>query len=163
VTLFGAVRVVCTVLAVLFLAAAATIALVPLPTPSAGGTCGPGTSSESAIIAFFNPASIHAGPEPTVTSGERPQWSAFISQCQSATNTRMVQTAVIVVGALLAGLGVPWALRRLVREDTASRRRLPPPGWYPDPTDPNVPRWWDERGWGPPYAPPGHAVSISTT
>ncbi len=151
-----------TVLAVLLLAAAATIALVPLPAPAAGGLCGPSSGSESAIAAFFNPLSIGAGPEPSAPSAAHTQWQAFVNECQAATNARIIQSGVIVVGALLAGLGLPWAVRRFVREDNPGQEALPPPGWYPDPANPNVPRWWDERGWGPRYAPPEHEVSAPT-
>ncbi len=152
-----------TLLAVLLLAAAATIALVPLPAPAAGGTCGPSSGSESAIAAFFDPISIGAGPEPSVASGGRPQWQAFVDECQASTNSRIIQSGVIVVGALLAGLALPWAVRRFSRKEHPDQEALPPPGWYPDPADPNVPRWWDERGWGSRYAPPDHEVPAPTS
>jgi len=159
VTVFGAVRVVGTVLAAFFLAAAATIALVPLPAPAAGGTCGPSTSSEPAILAFFNPLSIGAGPEPVAISAQHSQWVAFVDECQSTTNSRMIQSGVIAVGALLAGLGLPWAVRRFVREDSTDPMGLTPTGKHPDPADPHVARSWDERGWGAPGAPSDHIVS----
>jgi hypothetical protein len=162
VTVFGAARVVGTVLAVFFLAAAATIALVPLPAPAAGGTCGPSTSSESAIAAFFNPVSIGAGPEPSATSVEHSPWVAFVHDCQSTTNSRMIQSGVIVVGALLAGLGLPWAVKRFVRGNHRDPMRLRPPGMHPDREDPYGPRWSDERGWGTSNAPPDHYVSTPT-
>lgn len=152
--LVGAVRVICRVMAVVFLGAAATVSLVSLPAPSVGGTCGPGTSSESAIVAFFNPGSIGAGPEPSVSSGELPQWKAFVSACQSATDVRMSVAGALLVGALLVGLGLPWALRRFAMDGHPDQRGLPPPGWYPDPTDLNVARWWDGRAWGPAHARP---------
>ncbi|MCX3059766.1 DUF2510 domain-containing protein, partial [Streptomyces beihaiensis] len=28
-----------------------------------------------------------------------------------------------------------------------SRPPTPPPGWYPDPGDPSVERWWDGTEW----------------
>jgi Protein of unknown function (DUF2510) len=161
VTLVGTVRVVCSLLFIGFLAAAATIALTPLPPPAAGGTCGPGTSSESAIAAFLNPASIGAGPEPSATSGARSQWLAFISECQSTTDSRVVTAAATLAGAVLLGLGLPWVVRRLAKASRASHVGLPPPGWYPDPTDPSMARWWDGGAWGPAYAPPEHQSSAS--
>ncbi len=160
--MFGAVRVVGTVLAVFFLAGAATIALVPLPAPAAGGTCGPSASSESAILAFFNPLSIGAGPEPPANSAQHSQWVAFVNECQSTTNSRIIQSGVIAMGALLAGLGLPWAVRRFVREDSTNAMGLTPPGKHPDPADPNAPRSWDVWGWGAPDAPPDHNVSAPT-
>jgi hypothetical protein len=147
VTLVGAVRVFCTVLCIMFLAAAATVALVPLPPPAAGGTCGPATSSESAIVAFFDPVSIGAGPEPSAASGARPQWFAFVSDCHSTTDMRMVTVGSILVGAGLLGLGLPWFVRRFATEDHPGQPGLPPPGWYADPTNPSVSRWWDGRAW----------------
>ena len=135
------------------LAAGVTIALTSLPAPAAGGTCGPSTSSESAIAAFFNPVSIGAGPEPSAASSGRPQWLAFIRECQSATNTRMVEAGATVAGGLLLGLGLPWVMRRrLAKEIGTDHMEISRPGWYPDPADPSVARWWDGRAWGPVYA-----------
>jgi hypothetical protein len=161
VTLVGAVRVVCSLLLVGFLAAAATIALSPLPPPAVGGTCGPGTSSESAIAAFLNPGSIGAGPEPSAAAGDRPQWLAFISECQSKTDTRVVTAGATLAGAILLGLGLPWVVRRSAKARPVDRAGLPPAGWYPDPTDSSVARWWDGRAWGPAHAPPEQQHSVS--
>ncbi len=160
-TLVGAVRVVCSLLLVGFLAAAATIALSPLPPPAVGGTCGPGTSSESAIAAFLNPGSIGAGPEPSAAAGDRPQWLAFISECQSKTDTRVVTAGATLAGAILLGLGLPWVVRRSAKARPVDRAGLPPAGWYPDPTDSSVARWWDGRAWGPAHAPPEQQHSVS--
>jgi hypothetical protein len=113
-------------------------------------------SSESAIAAFFNPASIGAGPEPSATSVGRPQWLAFVNECQSATNTRIATAGAIFVGALLLGLGLPWTVRRIARQKQTDQTVLPPPGWYPDSTDPRLARWWDGRAWGPAHAPLEH-------
>ena len=150
-SLVGIIRFVCILLGVFALATAATGALVALPPPAAGGTCGPGTSSESPIAAFFDPGSIGAGAEPSAASGQRAQWKAFISDCQSATDTRMAVAGGLVIGALLLGLGVPWALRRSTRKDRSTTVGLPPPGWYPDPTNPALARWWDGRMWWSSY------------
>jgi hypothetical protein len=136
-------------MAVIFVAAAATVVLVPLQKVP-GGTCGPSTASESAAEAFFNPASIGAGPEPTERSGGRPQWKSFVDSCQSPTDTRMAVAGGVIVAALLVGLGLPLVVRRYSGEDASSSAALalgPPPGWYPDPTDPTKIRWWDGAAW----------------
>lgn len=159
VTLVGAVRVGCTLLFIGFLAAAATIALTPLPAPAAGVSCGPGASSESAIVAFFDPVSIGAGAEPPAASAGRSQWLAFVSECQSSTDTRMVKAGATLAGAILLGLVLPWAVRRSAKVSRIEQVQLAPPGWYPDPADPNAARWWDGSVWGPLHAPIDHRAS----
>ncbi len=155
-----AVQGLCVALGVLCLAAAATVALVSLPDPAVGGTCGPGATSEAPVVAFFNPVSIGAGPKPSVGSGERPQWQTFVSECQSATDTRMEIAGGILAGALVLIVGIPWAVRRFATEDadaeTTPRDTTPEtPGWYPDLLDPTMLRWWDGHTWSPPYPRPG--------
>jgi len=154
----AALRSACVVVAVALVAAAFAVALASLPIPATGGTCGPGTGSESALSAFFNPKSIGAGREPSVASGDRPGWQAFVSDCQSATDIRMVVSASVLVGAILVGLGLPWVLGRVTKEqlaelaaerspDDIATPPLPPPGWYPDPANPSAMRWWDGSAW----------------
>jgi hypothetical protein len=155
----GTVQVVGALLGVGFLAAAITIALTSLPAPAAGGTCGPGTSSESAIAAFLNPASIGAGAEPPAASGMRSQWLAFINECQSATDTRMGTAGATLFGALLLGLVLPWVVRRRANANRTDQVTFPPPGWYPDSADPRMARWWDGRAWAPTYAPTEHQAA----
>jgi hypothetical protein len=159
----GAVRLACVLLGVGILAAGVSVALVALPAPAAGGTCGPGASSEAAIIAFVNPGSIGAGPKPA-PGPERAQWSSFVRECQSATDGRMAVAGSLAAGALVLGLGGPVALRgparrrreqRARRVQPAERVLLPPPGWYPDPGDQRQARWWDGGSWGPTHVPPG--------
>src|SRR5579872_6330882 len=80
------------VIGILALAGAITVVVLPLPKPAAGGTCGPGRGSETAIEAFFNPVSIGAGPRPSskLPWPQRPiavyEWQAFVGQCQASTN-----------------------------------------------------------------------------
>ncbi len=154
-TLVGAVRIVCIFLGVLLVFVAVTVAVVRLPVPAAGGTCGPGTGSESAVTAFFNPGSIGAGPEPSAASGGRSQWQAFVSQCQSATDSRMAVSGGILAGALLVLFGTPWVVRRIARAAPAAPAAVyAPAGWYADPSDPRTVRWWDGSTWSNPYQRP---------
>ena len=68
---------------------AITGALVALPRPEVGGTCGPGTSSESSIVAFFDPGSIGAHAEPsTAHATDRADWMAFVGECQASADGR---------------------------------------------------------------------------
>jgi hypothetical protein len=93
-------------LALLGLAMAVAGMLAPLPTPAAGGTCGPGRGSESAAEAFFNPGSIGAGGVPSTAAGYY-QRLAFIGECQSSTDARMLQTgAVLVLSLVLLVIGL---------------------------------------------------------
>jgi hypothetical protein len=77
--------------------------LVALPKPAVGGTCGPGTGSESSIVAFFDPGSIGAHAEPTTTHAtDRADWMAFVSECQALTDSRVLATfAILMVSAAL--------------------------------------------------------------
>ena len=140
------VRIISVLVAAVLLGAAAVVAFYPLPAPAAGGSCGPGTASEAPAAAFFNPGSIGAGPEPTAASGQRGQWQAFVQQCQTATDTRMGIALALVIGALAVGLGLPLVTRRFETTGQPASWSAPP-GWYPDPVDPRVPRWWDGTAW----------------
>jgi hypothetical protein len=92
---------------------AITGALVALPKPGAGGTCGPGSSSESSIVAFFDPGSIGAGPEPATTDAtDRAKWMAFVGECQASADGRILTTfAVLVLSVTVAVAGTAWAWR----------------------------------------------------
>ncbi len=87
--------------------------LVALPKPAVGGTCGPGKSSESAIVALFNPGSIGAGPEPSSTSAtNRADWMAFVGECQASADGRVLAAVVIfVVSLTVALIGTALVLR----------------------------------------------------
>jgi hypothetical protein len=154
-------RTVALVLAGLAVAGAVAIVLLPLPRPAAGGTCGPGRGSETAIEAFFDPATIGAGAEPAPSQTDPAeaarfyQWQAFVGECQSATNSRVVDALVLLVVAAFFSLVVPRAVRTAWAEATgsASVPGAAPPGWYPDPADPARWRWWGGGPWSQTGAP----------
>lgn len=144
-------RLVCTVLAVLALAGAIVIVVLPLPKPAAGGTCGPGSGSESAIVAFFDPVSIGAGSASSATTTEEAlDRLAFIGECQSASNGRMVDALALVILAGLFALALPPVVRRAWQHEAPALATGggAPPGWYPDPANPSGWRWWDGHLWG---------------
>jgi len=87
--------------------------MIALPA-QATGTCGPGTGSESAAIAFFDPVTIGAQAEPpTSDQAARTQWTTFVHGCQSAADTRMLITLpLLAVSVGLVILGVILILRR---------------------------------------------------
>jgi hypothetical protein len=92
---------------------AITGALAALPKPAVGGTCGPGKSSESSIVAFFDPGSIGAGSEPATTAAtDRAKWMAFVGECQASADGRILTTfAVLVLSVTVAVAGTAWAWR----------------------------------------------------
>jgi hypothetical protein len=109
--------------------------LVGLPKPAVGGTCGPGTSSESAIVAFFDPGSIGAGAEPATTSAtDRADWMAFVGECQASADGRVLGTfAILIVAIGVAAVGIALALDGSRRKAIASPTpAAPQPG--PPPT-----------------------------
>jgi hypothetical protein len=95
--------------------------VVALPTPAVGGTCGPGKSSESSIVAFFDPSSIGAGAEPAATHAtDRADWLAFVGECQASADGRVLATFAILVVALVAALaGVALLLFRIPERRTS--------------------------------------------
>lgn len=97
-------------------AVAISAVVVNLPAPGVGGTCGPGSGSEAPIAAFFNPASIGAGVEPSSASAvAHSLWLAFVGECQSSTDARiLIGMAVLVLSVAFALLG-PYLLFKLFR------------------------------------------------
>jgi hypothetical protein len=95
-----------------------------LPGPAAGGTCGPGKLSESAIVAFFDPVSIGAGREPAATTTEtaisRAQWMAFVGECQASADSRVLSTFAILVLSVVVALGGIGLSRRATRRPAAT-------------------------------------------
>ena len=86
--------------------------LVGLPRPAVGETCGPSTSSESAIVAFFDPGSIGAGAEPAATNAtNRADWLAFVGECQASADGRVLGTfALLILSIGVAAVGTALVL-----------------------------------------------------
>ncbi len=127
--------------------------LVPLPTPAAGGTCGPGTSSEAPIVALFDPVTIGAGPEPPATqTANRNQWQAFVHDCQSATNNRMLAATVILVLSVGVAVFGPKLAGRWGRTSKQATVTTPPtwstelPHLAPSHQGSGWPVWHDPSG-----------------
>jgi hypothetical protein len=93
---------------------------VSLPKPAAGVSCGPGTSSEPAIVALFDPGSIGAGPEPPAANAtSRADWLAFVGECQASADGRVLANFLILTLSIGVGLtGTALVLR--------ARRPAPP-------------------------------------
>ena len=116
-------------------ATAVTAVLTALPAPAAGGTCGPGRGSESAIAAFLNPGSIGAGPAPSAANvAAHWQWLAFVGECQAATSSRMLGAFAVLVLALCAlAVGLLVYRRSARRRDDSGGQGAVPPGPNPPP------------------------------
>ena len=162
----GSLRIVCLVLAALALAGAIVVVVLPLPKPAAGGTCGPGAGSEPAVAAFFDPVSIGAGTPPTNSAVAAYQWQAFVGECQSSANGRMVEGLALLLVAGFFALVVHPLVRRAWHEPVLTAPAAPAawhgePGgdWHwpeaahsPDaPTMPGMPPTVEHR-WPPPTA-----------
>lgn len=151
------VRLTSALLGVLGLAVAISAVVVALPPPAVGGTCGPGRASEAPIAAFFDPVSIGAGARPPTTDLRAwLEWSAFVGECQSSADARMLLgLGILLLTALVVGAG--FLVTRQTGSNTHAAQRStiaggPPPGWYWDPAAPtNAPRWWTGSAWGPSY------------
>lgn len=109
--------------------------LVGLPRPAVGGTCGPSTSSESAIVAFFDPVSIGAGAEPAATKAtDRADWLAFVGECQATADGRVLGTfALLILSIGVATVGIALALGG-TRKASGADPQPPPSPPQPDPT-----------------------------
>jgi hypothetical protein len=96
---------ICCGLAILGLSAAITTVVGPVASPAAGGTCGPGKTSEAASTAFFDPSSIGAGKEPSTSNVEaRLDWLAFVGECQSSADGQMLRGGILAVPAVAFGI-----------------------------------------------------------
>jgi hypothetical protein len=153
---------------------AVTAVVAALPSPAAGGTCGPGHGSEGALFAFFDPVSIGAGAQPPATTATaHMQWLAFVGECQSAADARVLSglfALVLGLAALAAGL---FLLRRapLSRSGPASsddQRPVAGPSASGDswsvraPWSPGLPVT-GEPGAAAPEAPPPQDVPVGVT
>lgn len=159
------------VVGILALAGAIAIVVLPLPKPAAGGTCGPGRGSEPAVVAFFDPVSIGAGPRPTSPPIAVFEWQAFVGQCQASTNARMVDAlALVLLSAFFLLIASPLVGRAWRGHRMATAPGVPA-GWYPDPSGAAPWRWWDGQRWshethsgGPPEAgAPGGSTQTGAT
>jgi hypothetical protein len=103
--------------------------LTGLPRPAVGGSCGPGTSSESSIVALFDPVTIGAGQEPPAArTADRAEWMAFVGECQASADSRVLVTFVI----LMASVGAALAGAMLVLRASRTRPLSPTPvQWIP--------------------------------
>lgn len=151
-------------LSVFGVAVAVAAVVVSLPSPAAGGTCGPGHGSEAPIVAFVNPGSIGAGPEPAAASTlGRLDWMAFVGECQSAADGRVLIGLGILALSVGALVGTLLATRReeehsAVETDAATTANYFDPN-YVEPARPASPPWAPPPGWGSafrdaPSAPP---------
>jgi hypothetical protein len=106
--------------------------LSPLPRPAVRETCGPGQGSEAAVVAFFDPITIGAGPEPPADqAGNRAQWLAFVHACQSASDQRAAVTfPILFASAGLTAVGGVLLYRRFRRPTEASLDDVVDP-WSP--------------------------------
>ena len=135
------------IVGILALAGAVTVVVLPLPKPAAGGTCGPGRGSEPAVVAFFDPASIGAGPRPSAPPIAVFEWQAFVGECQASTNARMVDAlALVLLSAFFLLIASPLVGRAWRGPRSAGGPHVPS-GWYPDPSGTAPWRWWDGHRW----------------
>jgi len=131
------VGLICCGLAILGLSAAITTVVGPVAKPAAEGTCGPGKSSEAAVTAFFDPASIGAGKEPSATNLEaRLDWLAFVGECQSSADGQMLRGGILLAPAVIFGVVGVFSLA-----DRRSRRRDAPSVSAFTPAYPSGPPW----------------------
>lgn len=149
----SALRVVLVCLGGFGIALAVTAMMISLPNPAAGGTCGPGRGAEAAAVAFFDPVTIGAGPEPAAShAAERNQWHAFVDECQSAADDRIavaLPLLVVSLGLVLLGLLMGRRARRRRRALSAAVPGTPAPapaGASPWGYPPPAAAWADEPG-----------------
>jgi ABC-type uncharacterized transport system permease subunit len=97
------------VLTMVVIGAAVAFAFLPLPNQTFQGepaTCGPGSSSSSAIVVKLSPRSVISGSPgySQLTSAQRAVVDRFVNQCQGVADTRLWIVVVVGVAALLIGL-----------------------------------------------------------
>jgi hypothetical protein len=95
--------------------AAFLMAFIPLPTQEGGfGWCGPGASSESAVVVRINPDSVNSGfGVDTSTPEYQQQARQFKALCEGVADTRLQECAVLLfVGAALAVASVAFLTYR---------------------------------------------------
>jgi hypothetical protein len=143
-------RLVFALVGVLGVTIALTAVLVALPQPAVGGTCGPGKASETPLAAFFDPGSIGAGVEPPTSNVTgQAEWLAFVSECQSATDARILTglaVLVLSVGVALLGPALLLSASTDRRRQPAAATPASPWGAVPSAAPPPV---------APPAGPPG--------
>jgi hypothetical protein len=110
-----------------------------LPKPAAGGTCGPGSASEAAAIAFFDPVTIGAGQKPPASDhAARTDWNEFVSDCQTAADERAAATLpTLVVSLAVIVIGLLIGRRAKKRARPAESLSVSP--WAPPPPRPRHP------------------------
>jgi hypothetical protein len=123
------------------LALAITGLMDGLPKPAAGGTCGPGTASEAAAIAIFDPGSIGAGQKPPASEhAQFTDWNDFVHDCQTAADDRAAATLpTLVVSAAILVFGLLLGRRSRKRQREKDRMALPAASWSAPPPRPRHP------------------------
>ena len=156
----GWVTAACRLLGVLGAAAAITMVAGPLPSPAAGGTCGPGRSSESAFVAFFDPGSIGANAEPPVSNpSARFDYLAFVGECQSSTDARMLLALAILVLAFVVAFGIPSLVGQLLGRRHKRQAAEDQSSNAPGTAEPY--QWASGEAWGA-RGPPAGGLPVSS-